>query len=658
MSERTKLRVGTACKALAVGIAAFGLAAAAEARIVSFEVITTESPAFDGRAFGEVGTYDKLIARASLAVDPNDPHNAGIVDIDMAPTNSAGEVESTTEVHILRPTDPAKGNRRLFYDVLNRGRKLGLILLNDAPASDDLAGTEAAGNGFLMHEGYTIVWSGWQPDIATADDLIGLVVPVLDGVTGMSREEVVFDKPDNPASLKLSYPAADLDPRKATLSVRQRESDERQTPQGLSFRYLGPTEIEITRPQGFDDGAIYEFIYPATDPTVNGLAFASTRDIVSYLRYGERDEAGNANPLADAGIEHALGLGISQSGRFLRDFLYQGFNEDEAQRVVFDGLIPHIAGSRKTFVNYRFSQAGRYSRQHEDHLYPGDQFPFTYAVTTDPVSGRTDGILAACEERANCPKVIHTDTSTEVWQGRAALVVQDGQGNAVPLPDNVRAFLLAGAPHFNPAGAKSDEAPTCKYPTNPLHVGPAMRALVVALDAWVSDGTVPPASRYPSEWLPSSEMPEALAGVPGFTWIGVINELAINDPAAMPPQPGKAYHVPQPRTDEIGHPVGALRLPAVEVPLATYLGWNERKEGFAPGELCSLTGSMLPLARTSAERETSGDTRPSIEELYASTHDYLAKVQAAAEALEAERLMLEVDVPLAIEQAKAARSLP
>lgn len=646
-----------AANALVVGIATLALAPA-EARVVSLEVVETESPAFDGRVFGEVGTYDRIVARATLAVDPEDPHNAGIVDISLAPTNAAGEVEFATEVHILRPTDTARGNARLFYDVLNRGRKLGLILLNDAPASNDLAGAEAAGNGFLMREGYTVVWSGWQPDIATADGVIGLEVPVLDGVTGMSREEAVFDESDNPATLQLSYPAAELDPARATLTVRQRERDERQFPDGLAFRYLGPTEIEITRPEGFDDGAIYEFIYPAADPTVNGLAFASTRDIVSYLRYAEQDEAGHANPLADIEVENALALGISQSGRFLRDFLHQGFHEDEAERMVFDGLIPHIAGSRKTFVNYRFSQPGRYSRQHEDHHYPGDQFPFTYAVTTDPVSGRTDGILAACEERGNCPKVIHTDTATEVWQGRAALVVQDGQGDPVALPDNVRAFLLAGAPHFNPADAKSAEAPTCRYQTNSLHVGPAMRALVVALDQWVSDGAEPPASRYPSDWLPASEAPDALTNVPGFAWIGAINELALSDPAAMPPQPGKTYRVPRPRADGIGHALDALRLPAVEVPVATYLGWNERKEGFAPGELCSLTGSMLPLAETSAEREASGDMRPSLEELYASPDDYLAKVQAAAEALVTERLMLEEDLALTVEQAKVARGIP
>ena len=168
-------------------------ATAAEARVVTFEVVETESPAFDGRSFGAVGTYDKLTARVTLAVDPDDPHNGGIVDIGLAPTNSAGEVELATEVHLLRPTDAAKGNGRLFYDVLNRGRKLGLMLLNDAPAGNDLAGAAAAGNGFLMRAGYTIVWSGWQPDIATADSLIGLEVPVLAGVTGMSREETVLD---------------------------------------------------------------------------------------------------------------------------------------------------------------------------------------------------------------------------------------------------------------------------------------------------------------------------------------------------------------------------------------------------------------------------------------------------------------------------------
>ena len=262
-----------------------------------------------------------------------------------------------------------------------------------------------------MREGYTLVWSGWQGDVPPGEGRMRLEVPVLKGVTGTNQDEFIFDHDYNPFVANLSYPAADLDPAKATLTVRQNERDPRVAPSDLSFEYFvvrraevgatSPNQIVIHRPAGFDGGAIYELTYPARDPIVMGLAFASTRDVVSFLRREKSDPAGNPNPLAPNGrpaIRYAYALGMSQSGRFLRDLLYQGFNEDEKGRMVFEGIIPHVAGSRKMFANDRWAQPGRYSRQHETHLQPGDQFPFTYGVLTDPLTGKRDGILARCLE--------------------------------------------------------------------------------------------------------------------------------------------------------------------------------------------------------------------------------------------------------------------
>ncbi|MEH2509864.1 hypothetical protein V1291_001218 [Nitrobacteraceae bacterium AZCC 1564] len=393
-------------RSIAVALAAAFAAPAggASAKVVKFEVVRTESPAFEGRTFGSVGTYDRIIASVTIAVAPNDPHNTIIVDVDKAPRNAQGQVEATTDVEILRPTNAANGNRRLFYEALNRGGKLGFALFNDDnPVVNDLVKAGDAGNGFLMNRGYTLVWSGWQGDIMPGGGRMTFTAPVVPGITGPAREEFVFDNMDNPVTGTLSYPAADLNPSQAKLTVREREADQRSTPADLSFKYDGERKVLISRPASFDAGAIYELVYPAKDPKVMGLGFAATRDVVSFLRYEKADAAGNANVL-DGRIDKAIGFGLSQSGRYLHDFIYLGFNGDESDRVVFEGLMPHISGAKKTFTNYRFSQPGRSPYQHADMLYPGSEFPFTYPATTDVLTGKSDGLLARCLTARTVPR--------------------------------------------------------------------------------------------------------------------------------------------------------------------------------------------------------------------------------------------------------------
>jgi hypothetical protein len=647
---------------LLAGLSFVALTAGAEARVVGFEVTRTEAPAFAGRSF-EAGSYEKIVARVTMAVKPEDAHNAGIVDLALAPRNAAGEVVFSTDVHILKPADPARGNGKLLYEVPNRGRKLGLSLLNDAPMVNDPASAADAGNGFLMDQGYTLVWSGWQGDLATAGGLLGLDVPTVPGVTGESREEFVFDDTkgtEGPVvAVDLSYPAADADPAKARLTVRAREGDARATPDGLSFKFLSPTRIEIIKAPGFDAGAIYEFIYTAKDPKVMGLGFAAVRDLVSFLRYERAAPDGSANPLAADGapdLKAAYAIGISQSGRFLRDLLYQGFNDDESGRPVFDGLMPHIAGARRTFTNARFAQPGRYSRDHEDHLYPGDAFPFSYATSLDPIGGSTDGILKRCEAAGACPKVIQTDTDTEAVQARLSLVVTDTAGKPLALPANVRAYYFAGLPHFTPFGAKSTPVAACQLPSNPLHAGAPMRALLVALDAWVSEGREPPPSRYPGleEGTLVAAQEAGYDGIPGLKFAGEHNEKSLVDHTRMPPVAGPAYPVFLPRVDADGHAVAGIRLPAIEAPTATYLGWNLRKAGFAEGAICGLTGSEIPLARTGAARQQAGDGRLSVEERYPDHAAYVAAVTTAARKLVGERLMLPADADTIVRAAEAS----
>jgi hypothetical protein len=622
------------------------------AKVVKFEILKVESPAFEGRSFGAVGTYDRIVARATIAVAPDDINNKIIVDLDRAPRNAQGQVEAVTDVEILRPTVAANSNRTLFYDVLNRGSKLGLALFNDIPAvTNDLVKAADAGNGFLMNRGYTVVWSGWQGDIVPGGGRMTFSPPVAPGVTGLAREDFIFDHTDNPAIGTLSYPAAELDAANAKISVREREADPRTTPAGLAVTFESPTKISIKRPEGFDAGAIYEFIYIAKDPKVMGLGFAATRDVVSFLRNETADAAGTANPLAGR-IDRAIGFGLSQSGRYLHDYLYLGFNTDEAGRTVFEGLMPHISGGKKTFTNYRFSQPGRSPYEHADMLYPGADFPFTYPVTTDSVSGKSDGFLARCLAAGNCPKIIKTDSELEFYQQRASLVVTDTQGNPITMPDNVRLFLLSNLQHNSLAQDKSQMVKVCANPTNPLNAGPAVRALLVAMDEWIAKGTPPPNSRYPSRADATLAPPWASAvgfpKIPGFVYPSRIAQPTALKSEDMPPSKGTAYPVFVPKTDADGRDIAGIRLPTLEAPAATHTGWNLRKAGFSEGELCDNNGSMIPFAATREERLKINDPRLSMAERYPNDGDRAAAIAKATQQLIRDRLLLEEDAGLFI----------
>jgi len=622
------------------------------AKIVKFEILKVESPAFEGRTFGAVGTYDRIVARATIAVAPDDINNKIIVDLDRAPRNAQGQVEAVTDVEILRPTVAANGNRTLFYEALNRGSKLGLALFNDIPAvTNDLVKAADAGNGFLMNRGYTVVWSGWQGDIVPGGGRMTFSPPVAPGVTGLAREDFIFDHTDNPAIGTLSYPAAELDAANAKISVREREADPRTTPAGLGVAFESPTKISIKRPEGFDAGAIYEFIYIAKDPKVMGLGFAATRDVVSFLRNETADAAGTANPLTGR-IDRAIGFGLSQSGRYLHDYLYLGFNADEAGRVVFDGLMPHISGGKKTFTNYRFSQPGRSPYQHADMLYPGADFPFTYPVIADAVSGKSDGFLARCLAADNCPKIIKTDSELEFYQQRASLVVTDTQGNPITMPDNVRLFLLSNLQHYSLAQDKSQMVKVCANPTNPLNAGPAVRALLVAMNEWISKGSLPPNSRYPSRADATLAPPWANAvgfpNIPGIAYPSRIAQPTALKSEDMPPSKGTAYPVFVPKTDADGRDIAGIHLPTLEAPAATHTGWNLRKVGFSEGELCDNNGSMIPFAATREERLKINDPRLSMAERYPNDGDRAAAIAKAAQQLVRDRLLLEEDAGLFI----------
>jgi len=415
---------------------------------------------------------------------------------------------------------------------------------------------------------------------------------------------------------------------------------------------------------GSDNGSIYLFDFRAVDPTVMGLGFLATRDLISFLRYESKDASGNANPLATQPTI-AVATGISQSGRYLRDFLWQGFNEDAKGRIVFEGMLPLVGGSLKTYTNYRWAKPGDYSRQHETHYAPGDQFPFAYTTITDPLTGKTDGLLRKCAQTRTCPKVYQYDSPIEANGGRTSLLVTDGAGNAIPVPDNVRLFYAPGTQHTPmPATEAADLQPDYTVDrsvgkddpsANPwaLVSSTAMyRALLMSLEGWVKGTAKPLDIRYPSVSdgtlavatpnLASIGRPDLTAA--GLRYNGVYNTLSVNDEMVSPPVPGDRYYVvPQPTTDAQGNERAGVKMPDIAVPLATFAGYSLRKRGYAEGQQNGLNSSQLAFATTPTSRKP-GDPRKSVQELYGSKAAYLDSVNRAVDQLVVEGFILKAGV--------------
>lgn len=694
MARRARWTHGTAVAApMIAGAAALAAGAPpADARITRIEIARVESPAFGGASFGSVGTYDKLVGRAFGEVDPRAPENAGIQDIELAPRNAHGMVEYAMDVYILAPHDPARGNATILYEAVNRGNKLMPGLFNFGA----VGGNEPtdAGDGFLQSQGYAIVWSGWQADVAAGGGRLTLTVPVAHQrngaeITDRVRGEYIVTAATSTQNLSsgaftnlthTSYETVSLDTRLAQLTMRVKETDPRVAiaPGDWAFAdctqtpFPGvPSTTQICLRNGFDTDHIYELVYTAKNPTVLGLGFAATRDLVAFLRHAQRDDAGTANPLAGA-IRTALAQGTSQAGRFLRTMVLLGFNRDERGGVVFDGINPHLA-SQLLPMNVRFGQPGRAYGQHEDHLYPTAQPPFGWGDSVDDIAGDTGGLLDTCRRTRSCPRVIQTVSSTEFWQGRMSLDITDVHGRFdLPQPGDVRIFHFAGTQHVPAAVAAQG---ICQQLSNPNLYQYGLRALLVALRSWVVSDTEPPASRIPTlrsgTLVDSAQRAIGWPEIPGVAYSGIVDGLHLLDfghgfdidrESGVVDEPPRsagraAYRVLVPRVNSDGNEVAGLRGVGLEVPLGTYTGWNLRRAGFAEGEECGLTGSFVPFARTRTDREAAGDPRPSLEERYRDHAGYVAAVRAAAQRLVAARLMLAADATTAIAQADASAVL-
>lgn len=624
-----------------------------------------------GYEFPLAGAYEKLSGKAYGEVDPRGRLNRVTVNLERAPRNRDGKVEYSTDFIILKPVDILKGNRRVLYEPPNRGNLRMLMSFNDAPETNDPSSLEHAGNGFLMREGYTLVWCGWQGDLIPAQGLLAMRVPVATDrgkeIVGKVRAEIVVYRegvkscPLSGDNQVISYEAASRDKSRASLTVRERSYARRKRVPKSEWDFAE----DLCLFSGFRPGHIYEQVYPAKNPLVLGLGFAATRDVVSFLRYASQDRDGNRNPLVakedDIPIEKVYAWGRSQSGRFLRDFVYHGFNEDESGRRVFDAIFPHAAGGGRLFLNYEFARPGSSAQQHTHQLDP-ELFPFAYSRLEDPQTGRRDGIL---KRPKSDPHVFHVQTSTEYWQKRGCLVHTDGKGRDIPIPERVRIYAIASAPH-NSSLASLPGRGMCGLPINPMPVGAVLRALLVALDRWVTQGVRPPPSQIPrvrdGTLVPPDRRSTGFPQIPGVRYSGVYNRQLFLDYGPdlehgkidfHPPKRVKngAYTILVPKVDIDGNDLGGIRLPAIRVPLGTYTGWNFFRAGLPEGELCGLNGAYLPFARTREERERLGDPRLSLEERYEDHAGYVRKITREAKALVAERFLLPEDAQRIIEEA-------
>ncbi|MGY8524762.1 alpha/beta hydrolase domain-containing protein [Paracidovorax citrulli] len=632
--------------------------AAAKGGIQRLEILST-GPAFDGRQFGNAGAYEVIRAKAHGTIDPANALHAGMVFLDKVPRNGEGLVEYAAEVTIYRPADAAKNSGNVFYEMVNRGTNRSFATLNRGSETQ-------VGNGFLMNQGYTIVYGAWQPEHPRSRTPQDVEFPVATNEGGAPivakvREILIPDAPKtndvttfdgNRFTTSLTYPPVNRDPSAsgATLTVRQRYDDPRiPLPIGaVTFPDDRTVTIDMTPAQalGMDMGAIYEVIYDARDPYVGGMGFAATRDMVSFFKQKTADRAGTPNPVRPNGmaLKSVVGWGNSQGGRILRDFVYHGFNQDIDGKAVFDGAIPAVAGSRRTDHFLAFAHTSVWIRQHEERDNPGAEFPFTYASSFDSRTGKTDGILAKCTVSSTCPKVIHEDSDLETWHGRISLLTTDADGRHLGVPDNVRLYQMSGGSHGAGNGTSSPLA-ICRWGSNPIDYSPVYRGLVVAMFQWLNDGTPPPASRYPNHQeetlVTLDQMAAMYPTIPGQPFSRKIATGQVFDFSTLPPTVSATYPIFVPKTDANGNPVGGVATPDLMAPLGTYSGRNYRIAGHAEGELCGTTGSFIPFTRTAAERAVNGDTRPSLEELYPGGEaEFRQKRRAATQALIDARFIL------------------
>jgi hypothetical protein len=629
--------------------------------------ITHQSVVLDGHAFGAAGAYEKIVGVLRFGVNPAHPANQGITDLAQAPRSEAGLVASSADFYLLRPVDPARGNRRLLLDVPNRGRKVALGMFNSAVRVPDPTTAEDFGNGFLMRHGYTVAWCGWQHDVPRQDGLQALTVPVARGASGPIGGPVLCEwRPNTRVDTlpmadryHVAQPTADLTDPVARLSVREHAGAPAVAIARNSWRFADATHVALDG--GFEPGKLYELVYRAENPPLVGLGLLAVRDAAAWLRSGP---ASAGNPCAGR-LDHVYVIGVSQTGRLLRHLLYLGLNEDEAARKVFDGVFVHIAGGRRGEFNQRFGQPSLNATAST-----GSLFPFTDTPSVDRVTGQRGAQLARLEARDTVPKIVAVNTAAEYWRGDASLVHSDVDGtrDVEPHPQT-RLYLFAGCQHtpgtVPPPDADPNTGSRGRHMFNVVDYAPLMRAALVNLDRWVAAGVEPPASAVPrlaeSTGVSAESTRATFARIPAVRFPDRIErprrldfgaDVAQGILSELPPKTGAPFGSFVPSIDADGNDVPGIRAVELAAPLATFTGWNPRHpDQGAPGDLMSMMGSTVPFAVTKAARDASADARPSIEERYASRTGYLARAREAAVRLVAQRHMLAEDVEAVVERA-------
>lgn len=635
--------------------------------------VTSRTDILDGRPFGAAGPYERIIGKMYFSVPVANPHDRRIVDLTNAVNLAHGEVAFSADFSAIRPKNPQKGNESMLLEVPNRGHA-GIVSLVDGGTAD-LANV---GDGWLLRRGFTIVALGWQWD-ATGAGALKLYAPIAQAhgrtIHGLLRGDLTLARRQDVIPLGhyilgkiggIEYPVSDPNDARNELTVR----DARHAPRVLIARSrwrfamrvngkVTPDDRHIYLQGGFQPGKIYEYVYAVQDPVVAGLGFAAVRDFASWAKH---------DPGALTPVVRVYGEGISQDGRYLRDFLYQGFNADEQGRIALDGVLAHVAGAGRGSFNYRFAQPSRDAQPTSSIDFPTDIFPFTDEPEVDPETGKRAGLLDAAKALHVVPKIFLSCTSYEYWGRAAGLITITADGKRdIRIGPNVRVYHLTGLQHFSGPfpPEKGRDVLDGQEPMSPLPVKYFWRAMIANMDAWVRNGTRPPASRYPhigdGTLVPLEKYAfPAIPGVNRPTEASAARHLDFGPHwqrtdilSRQPPGIGTAFPVLVPQVNADGNERDGVRLPEITVPLATYTGWNLRDPSIGgAAQRVSFEGSYIAFAKTKAQRQRMGDPRPSIEERYASESDYLKRYGLAVKELVAEGWILPEDKPAMIERGK------
>jgi hypothetical protein len=665
--HRVLIASAVALAAIGTGIAATSVA---DARTTQIQILS-RGIAFGGYSFPGIGQYEVITGIASGAVDPTNPQNAVITDLQLAPRTN-GKVVYQHNFYILKPLSLSNGNHKMMYEPPNRGGKTYQTLNNTPSGTNDPAAITdptVLANSFLWPQGYMTVWSGWENNLATLSNVpqTGVAtgsLPVAhnpDGstITGPGYEYIVSPG----ATYTLAYPAASGSQNNAVLTHRIHLDDTPQVVPASGWAYTDATNTAIKLTTGsFIANDIYEFSYIAMNPTVNGLGLAAIRDFNSFLRYAVADDSHTPNPLA-GDVTRIYTETSSQPARTLNDFTHLGFNQDESGRKVFDGMMQWIGAGDGLNMNYRWSQTKRTERNRQEELYLEGLFPFANQTTFDPISGQTDGRYKRCTETKTCPLAMEFYSSNEYWVKAGSLMSTDPTGK-FDLPDHpdARLYLLSSKQHGGAGNPTSTGL--CQQFLNPLDSAPVQRALWEDLDQWSTKGVAPPRSRVPlfkdGTLVPPPPAGDGLyVGIPGVTYTGLkttryrfnygpdfymtgiptINPPVITPPYEDNPANGPIYPSYVPKVDRDGNDIAGIRLPELTVPLATYTGWALRS-GVWANDGCEASGQYIPFEATKAERMAAGDPRPSVEERYHSFAMYSDALMDAIDDLVKNRFML------------------